>query len=96
MKYLGFYLMCVCVAWDQTQGLGHVMFFKQLENMHKTIMNMLILKIILNMVYHRQENWKHNLFFWIVPVFFFIYCSAGWGYTVTFTKVLTMYQIFHS
>jgi hypothetical protein len=28
--------------------------------------------------------------------FFFYYCFAGWGYIVTFTKVLTIYQIYHT
>jgi hypothetical protein len=27
---------------------------------------------------------------------FFKNCCAGWGYIVTFTKVLTIYQIYHT
>jgi hypothetical protein len=34
-----------------------------------------------------QTNWGFPLLF---------YCCAGWGYTVTFIKVLTIYQIYHS
>jgi hypothetical protein len=26
----------------------------------------------------------------------FFYCCAGWRYTVAFTKVLTVYQIYHT
>jgi hypothetical protein len=26
----------------------------------------------------------------------FVYCCAGWGYIVAFTKVLTVYQIYHA
>jgi hypothetical protein len=28
--------------------------------------------------------------------FFFNYCCARWGYIGVFTKVLTMYEIYHS
>jgi hypothetical protein len=28
--------------------------------------------------------------------FFFFYCCAGWGYTVAFSNVLIMYQIYHT
>jgi hypothetical protein len=30
------------------------------------------------------------------PLFSFSYCCAGWVYHVSFTKVLTIYQIYHS
>jgi hypothetical protein len=29
-------------------------------------------------------------------LFYFFYCCTGWGYIVAFTKVLTMYQIYHT
>jgi hypothetical protein len=36
--------------------------------------------------------WSQFIFF----SFSFFYCCAGWGYIVAFTKVLTIYQIYHS
>jgi hypothetical protein len=38
---------------------------------------------------------KHLLLV-VLLIFFFFYCRSGWGYTVAFTKVLTMYQICHT
>jgi hypothetical protein len=35
-------------------------------------------------------------FFWYCFNYFFLYCCAGWGYVVAFTKVLTIYQIYHT
>jgi spore coat protein U-like protein len=35
-------------------------------------------------------------FIMFVAVFIFLYCCAGWRYTVAFSKVLTMYQIYHN
>jgi hypothetical protein len=29
-------------------------------------------------------------------LFIYFYCCAGWGYIVAFTKVLTIYQIYHT
>jgi hypothetical protein len=37
---------------------------------------------------------KHH--FLIQLLFFLLYCCAGWGYTVAFTKGLIMYQIYHT
>jgi hypothetical protein len=36
-------------------------------------------------------NTSSNRFLFI----FFLYCSDGRGYTITFTQVLTLYQIYH-
>jgi hypothetical protein len=35
-----------------------------------------------------------NIFLYIY-LFYLFYC-AGWGYTVAFTKVLSMYQVYHT
>jgi hypothetical protein len=38
----------------------------------------------------RCPNWNNYHFI------LFCYCFAGWGYTGVFTKILTMYQIYHN
>jgi hypothetical protein len=35
-------------------------------------------------------------FFFILSSFYKIYCCAGWRYIVAFTKVLTIYQVYHT
>jgi hypothetical protein len=44
---------------------------------------------------HQWLVLKNNFFINYFQVFFF-YCCANWVYTVAFTKVLTIYQIYHT
>jgi hypothetical protein len=37
---------------------------------------------------------QSSVFFFLCLLLFFLYCCAGWEYLVTFTKVLTKYQLF--
>jgi protein tyrosine phosphatase len=39
--------------------------------------------------------WNWGLKFLGSDSFFFFHCCAGWGHTVAFIKVLTIYQIHH-
>jgi hypothetical protein len=55
-------------------------------------------------IQQQQKNQQRN--FWVRSIginrqfflflLFFLHCCDGWGYIVAFTKVLTMYQIYHT
>jgi hypothetical protein len=56
------------------------------------------LKRMAQVVGQQSSNWKATKKY-VSDMFEFqnfFYCCAGWGYIVAFTKVLTMYQIYHS
>jgi hypothetical protein len=43
-------------------------------------------------------DWNYLLLIFFLPLWYFCCCNccAGWGYIVTFTKVLTMCIIYHT
>jgi hypothetical protein len=45
---------------------------------------------------HHLEKKLNNNFPVLQLLSFFYYCCAGWGYTVAFSKVLTMNEIYHT
>jgi hypothetical protein len=44
----------------------------------------------------KTEDAKYLVHVWLIHFIFSLCCCSGWGYIVRFTKVLTMYQIYHT